>query len=101
MRAPWIHLLLLGACASASTRARVAETPSAQAPARIGLAPPASDSDEGRYRLVDEFDEIRASRDAWHEARVEVPPPPPRKALPPPPPPVVEPKSRPASPEKP
>lgn len=55
------------ACGGPS-RQQLAETPSAQAPARPAEAPPASTSDKDRERLIQQFDDMETTQRAHREA---------------------------------
>lgn len=69
-----LFALLLAACGGPS-RNQLAETPTANSPRNPSLAPPASDDDNERYRLNEQFEEQRAADQAYREAGGESAPP--------------------------
>jgi len=87
-----ILCLFLVACAG-PTRKQLAETPTATTRRPPTLAPPASDSDQDRYRVNQQFEDQRDAEQAYDQAgkaeRSRVPPAPltPEPAPPPPDPP--------------
>jgi hypothetical protein len=83
MRRVFASLVLLAACGG-PTQQQLAETPSAQSQAPHAEAPPASTSDTDRSRLVQSFDDMQVTQQAYREANSEVTvppnqPPPPKK----------------------
>ncbi len=62
-----LALLVVFGCGG-PTHGQLTETPSAQAPRRPSLAPPASTSDEQRTDLVDSFDDMETTQRAYREA---------------------------------
>lgn len=66
-------LVLLAACGG-PTQQQLTETPSAQAQAAPSTAPPASTSDQDRSRLIQQFDDMRVTQQAYREAGGETVP---------------------------
>lgn len=71
-------LVLLAACGG-PTQQQLAETPSAQTKAAPAEAPPASTSDNDRSRLIQQFDDMQTTQQAYREATNEAQPPPPNQ----------------------
>ncbi len=69
-------VLLVGACGG-PTRNQLAETPTAQTKRTPSLAPPASDSDEDRYKTNEQFENMQDAQQARREAAGESAAPPP------------------------
>ena len=63
-------LVLLAACGG-PTQQQLAETPSAQTRAAPAEAPPASTSDNDRARLIQQFDDMQVTQQAYREANAE------------------------------
>ena len=76
MRTLATALFLLGACGGPSQQ-QIIETPAATAPYRHTEAPPASVSDEDRHHLVQQFDDMETTQQAYGQAEAESPAPPP------------------------
>ena len=77
MKAVLIALLAsTGACAGPSQK-QLAETPTATTPKAPSLAPPASDSDEERYRVNESMENMNDAQNAHREAGGESSAPPP------------------------
>ena len=66
MRATALCLLLLAACAGPS-RNQLANTPTATTRRPPSLAPPASQSDEDRYQVNQQFEDQRDAKQAYDE----------------------------------
>ncbi|MDX2092994.1 MAG: hypothetical protein SFX73_34440 [Kofleriaceae bacterium] len=62
--------LLLAACAGPSQH-QLAETPIARTPRTNVEAPPASSSDDERYQLYQQFEDMEDTQEAYREARHE------------------------------
>ena len=79
-------MVLMCACGGPS-HDQLVETPSATAPARPSLAPPASTSDRDRERLNQSFEDMETTQRAYQEAGEvnRAAPPPPLDGQPPPP----------------
>jgi hypothetical protein len=64
---------------------QVLETPAATKKENLGEAPPANAWEADRYRLVQQFDDMQTTQEAYQQAEVEgggaatTPPPPPRQ----------------------
>jgi hypothetical protein len=67
---PAFALLLLCACGG-PTQQQILETPAANQFENLAEAPPASQSDEDRYRLIQQFDDMQVTQRAYEEAREE------------------------------
>src|SRR5688572_17401725 len=67
---PAFAFLLLCACGG-PTQQQVLETPSATQHQNLGEPPPASQSDEDRYGLIQQFDDMQVTQRAYAEARQE------------------------------
>ena len=95
MRTILLGLILAAAACGGPSQQQLAETPTAtlNRPGSVSLAPPASDSDEQRYRLNDELESQRDAAQAYREASAEAsapPPVPPGARVPEAPPPPAE-----------
>ena len=77
-----LALVLIAACGGPSTQ-QVLETPAANKQENLGIAPPANSWEADRYRLVQQFDDMQTTQEAYQQAEVEGG----REAGPPPPPP--------------
>lgn len=79
-----IIALLFAACGG-PTQQQLVETPAATAPFPHYEAPPASTSDLERERLIQQFDDMRWTQDAYDQAGREAPagPPPSAQTAPP------------------
>src|SRR5262245_34065621 len=74
-------LLLLAACGGPSQQ-QVIETPTATAPARHWEAPPANTADVDRDRLIQQFDDMQDTQNAYREASQDAAKPPPDSPVP-------------------
>ena len=68
-----LALLLVFGCGG-PTQQQLAETPTAKTRPVATEAPPASQSDKDRERLIQQFDDMQATKQAYREAEAPAPP---------------------------